>query len=42
MSNGEPTDNEDDILNMISRQNAKLKNEVIIHTFGIGLTAGGM
>ena len=38
MSDGKPTDSEDEILNMISQKNAKLKNEVIIHTFGIGLT----
>ena len=41
MSDGKPTDAEDEILNEISEQNAKLNNEVIIHTFGIGLTDDG-
>ena len=39
MSDGKPTDTEDEILNKISEQNAKLNNEVKIQTFGIGKSA---
>ena len=40
VSDGRPTDSEDDIHRVISQQNAKLKNEVIIQTFGVGVPEG--
>ena len=36
LSDGRPTDNEAEILNTISTKNAKLGNQVVIQTFGIG------
>ena len=38
ISNGQPTieDYKDDFLDVISEENAKLNNQVVIHTFGIG------
>ena len=36
LSDGRPTDNEAEILNTISAENAKLGNQVVIQTFGIG------
>ena len=40
MSDGRPTDNEDEILRVISSENAKLNNSVIIQTYGIGQNRG--
>ena len=40
LSDGRPTDDEAEILNTISTENAKLGNQVVIHTFGVGLTDG--
>ena len=36
LSDGRPTDNGAEILNTISTENAKLGNQVVIQTFGIG------
>ena len=36
LSDGRPTDVEAEILQTISEQNAKLGNQVVINTFGIG------
>ena len=40
LSDGRPTDNEVEILDTISEQNARIWNQVIIKTFGVGLTDG--
>ena len=36
VSDGDPSDSGDDILSVISEENFKLDNSVIIQTFGIG------
>ena len=40
MSDGDPKETEDDILNVIKTENAKLENNVIIQTFGFGIRNG--
>ena len=40
MSDGRPTDSEDEILRVIRNENAKLNNSVIIQTYGIGQNEG--
>ncbi len=40
VSDGDPQESEEDILNIISAENAKLGNKVIIQTFGFGIQNG--
>ena len=40
VSDGRPTDSKDEILRVISNENAKLNNSVIIQTYGIGQNRG--
>ena len=40
MGDGRPTDSEDEILLVISSENAKLNKSVIIQTYGIGQNRG--